>query len=70
MTAGKLSDKMAFDVGLHLTLSPNYPGIVKGCGAYERMAADPADAIPALKKGLAQVRRGTAVVPDVLLAKK
>jgi acetolactate synthase-1/2/3 large subunit len=69
MTGGKLSDKMAFDVGLHLTPSPDYAGIAKGCGAYGRMVEDPADVMPALKKGLAQVRKGRAAVLDVRLAK-
>jgi acetolactate synthase-1/2/3 large subunit len=69
MSGRKLSDKMAFNVGLHLTPSPDYAGIAKGCGAYGRMVDDPADVIPALKKGLTQVRKGRATVLDVRLAK-
>lgn len=68
MTGGKLSDQMAFDVGVHLTPSPDYAGIARSCGAYGRTVEDPADVIPSLKKGLAQIRKGRAAVLDVRVA--
>lgn len=68
LTGGKLSDKMAFDVGVHLTPPPDYAGIARSCGAYGRTVEDPADIIPSLKKGLAQVRRGKAAVLDIRIS--
>jgi acetolactate synthase-1/2/3 large subunit len=67
MVGGKLSDKMAFDVSVHLTPPPDYAGIARACSAYGRTVEDPADIIPALKEGLAQVRRGKAAVLDFRL---
>ncbi len=70
MTGGKLSDKMAFDVGVQITPSPDYAGIARSCGAYGRTVEDPANVIPALKKGLAHVRKGRAAVLDIRLANR
>jgi acetolactate synthase-1/2/3 large subunit len=68
MAGERLSDKMAFDVGVHLTPSPDYAGIARSCGAYGRKVEDPGDVVPSLKKGLAQVRKGKAAALDIRLA--
>jgi thiamine pyrophosphate-dependent acetolactate synthase large subunit-like protein len=68
MIAGsKLPDKMAFEVGVDIMPPPDYAAIAQACGAYGRMVEDPDDVIPALKEGLAQVRRGKAAVLDFRL---
>jgi acetolactate synthase-1/2/3 large subunit len=68
MTGRRLTAKMAFDVGVHLTPPPDYAGIARSCGAYGRKVETAADVIPSLKKGLAQVRKGKAAVIDIRLA--
>ncbi|MBN1189689.1 MAG: thiamine pyrophosphate-requiring protein [Dehalococcoidales bacterium] len=70
MTSQKLSDKMAFDVGVHLTPSPDYAGVAGSCGAYGRKVTDPEEIIPALKNGLARVRKGKPAVLDIRLSNK
>ncbi len=37
----------------------------QACGAYGKVVEDPADVLPALKKAVAEVRRGKAAVLDV-----
>ncbi|MDE3075718.1 MAG: thiamine pyrophosphate-requiring protein [Chloroflexota bacterium] len=68
MSGGKLSDEMAFDVGVQITPSPDYAAIAQACGAYGRTVADPAKLIPALQEGLAEVRSDKPAVVDVRLA--
>ena len=66
----KISDGMAFEMGLDIKPTPEYALIAQGCGAYGRMVEDPADVMPALKEALDQVRRGRLAVLDVRLERE
>lgn len=61
----KLTDEMAFEVGVDIKPPPDYALIAQACGAYGRMVEDPADILPALREALDQVRLGKLAVLDV-----
>jgi acetolactate synthase-1/2/3 large subunit len=61
----KFTDEIAFEAGVDIKPTPEYALVAQACGAYGRMVEDPADAMPALKEALDQVRRGKLAVLDV-----
>ena len=63
----RLSDEMAFEVGVDIRPPPDYASIAQACGAYGRMVEDPADILPVLKEAIEQVRGGKMAVVDVRL---
>ena len=66
----KLTDEMAFEVGVDIKPPPDYAVIAQACGAYGRMVEDPADVLPALREGLDQVRLGKLAVLDVRIERE
>jgi len=68
--AEKISDGMAFEMGLDIKPTPEYALVAQACGAYGRMVEDPADVLPALKDALGQVRSGRPAVLDVRIERE
>jgi thiamine pyrophosphate-dependent acetolactate synthase large subunit-like protein len=56
-------------VGVDLTPSMRYDLVAQSVGAHGERVDDPADVLPALRRGLARVRAGQSVVLDVVLAR-
>lgn len=63
----KLSDEMAFEVGVDIAPPPDYASVAQACGAYGRTVEDPADILPTLEEAIKQVRSGIPAVVDVRL---
>lgn len=61
------SEKTGVWEGIDISPSPDYAVIAQGCGAWGLRVEDPSELIPALKKGLDQVRSGKPAVLDVRL---
>jgi acetolactate synthase-1/2/3 large subunit len=53
------------NMGADISAPPDYAGIARACHAYGLTVTEPADVLPALKEGLAQVRAGKPAVLDV-----
>jgi acetolactate synthase-1/2/3 large subunit len=56
-------------VGVHLVPSPRYDLLAPVVGAVGERIEDPADLLPALRRGLERVRAGQSVILDVVLAR-
>ena len=69
LSGTKLSDKVAFEVGVDITPPPEYALVAQACGGYGRTVTDPDDVLPALKEAMSQVRKGKPAVVDVRLAR-
>ncbi len=54
-------------VGVDLLPAPRYDRLAEVVGAYGERVEDPADLLPALRRGLARLREGQPVILDVLL---
>ena len=61
------SEKTGVWEGIDIVPSPDYALIAQACSGWGQKVEDPAELLPALKKGLEQVRRGKPVVIDVRL---
>ena len=56
-------------VGVDIDPSPDYAVLVQACRAYGETVEDPAEMLPALKRGLERVRAGQAAVLDVRISR-
>jgi len=61
------SEKTGVWEGIDILPSPEYAMVAQACGAWGQKVEDPAELLPALKKGLDQVRHGVPAVIDVRL---
>ncbi|GBD10724.1 Benzoylformate decarboxylase [bacterium HR23] len=52
-------------IGVDLTPSPDYALVAQACGAYGERVEDPAQVLPALRRGLEAVERGQPAVLDM-----
>ena len=71
-TFGKdnFGEKEAFFAGLDIAPAPNYAMIAQACNCYGEMVQTSAEAKPAIKRAMEQVRAGKAAVLDVRIAKR
>jgi acetolactate synthase-1/2/3 large subunit len=71
-TFGKenFGEKEAFFAGLDIAPSPNYAMIAQACNCYGETVRTSAEAKPAIKRAMEQVRAGKAAVLDVRIAKR
>jgi acetolactate synthase-1/2/3 large subunit len=54
-------------LGVHLTPAPRYDKLAEVVGAYGERVTEPGEILPALRRGLEQVRSGTSAILDVIL---
>ena len=57
-----------FEVGVDFPSPPDYAGVAKGCGAWGARVEDPSRLLPALKRAIAEVRKGRSALVDVRLS--
>jgi acetolactate synthase-1/2/3 large subunit len=69
MLESRLTDEMGAFAGLDISPPADYALIAQACGGYGRTVDDPAEVLPALQEGLAEVRGGRLAVIDVRLPK-
>jgi thiamine pyrophosphate-dependent acetolactate synthase large subunit-like protein len=55
-------------LGVDLLPAPRYDLLAGVVGGYGERVEDPADLLPALRRGLARLREGQPVIVDVVLA--
>jgi acetolactate synthase-1/2/3 large subunit len=65
---GSVSGEMGFEVGTDIKMPPDYSLVAKSCRAYGQRVDDPSDLLPALKRAVNRVRKGTAAVLDVRIS--
>jgi acetolactate synthase-1/2/3 large subunit len=54
-------------MGVQLTPAPRYDKLADAVGAYGERVEDPAEVLPALRRGLERVRDGQSAILDVIL---
>lgn len=54
-------------IGMDINPSPDYASLAQALDAYGERVSDPAEIIPALKRGLEEVKNGRSAVIDVLI---
>lgn len=64
-----LSDQMGYDSGVDISPPADYAMIAQACGGWGRTVIEPADVLPSLREGLAEVSRGRLAVLDVRIPK-
>lgn len=61
------SEKTGVWEGIDIVPSPEYALVAQACGGWGQKVEDPAELLPAIKKGLEQVRHGVPALLDVRL---